>query len=276
MKRSKQSFQQGKQKKVIVTLLFILGVAWLISASEPIAQGLKLRLYGLIAPVLDEGNEFRKNFEKLRAEVETSKELAAKVELLEFENTRLSILEKNYRQLELNRNELRSLLGYQVVSTQELVPAEIIGRTPGHWIKAIHINVGSDQGIEVGMPVVTPEGLVGSVASVQSHISTVRLLSDEASQVSVKLLGTSEFGVVAGTRHQFGEGGQNLSLKFLSPHTRYFKGMKVLTSGKSEIYPEGLTVGLIENISYQKTSAEAVVRMAVDIKEAQYLFVIKE
>ena len=75
-------------------------------------------------------------------------------------------------------------------------PAEVISRPSGAFDQTIVVSAGSDDGVAVNAPVVTADGLVGTVTSVTTDAARVRLLTDESSAVSALDLRTSASGIV--------------------------------------------------------------------------------
>ncbi len=65
--------------------------------------------------------------------------------------------------------------------------AAVIGRDPSPFLHYVIINVGSNDGILRGMPVVTDQGLIGRVDAVIADASRVQLITDPASTVNVRL-----------------------------------------------------------------------------------------
>ena len=76
--------------------------------------------------------------------------------------------------------------------------ARVVQRPTTPFSHVIGIDKGSDDGIRVGMPVVTGAGLVGRVASVTGGRSQVQLLTDPDFRVGVRLVTSQRFGTAAG------------------------------------------------------------------------------
>jgi rod shape-determining protein MreC len=83
---------------------------------------------------------------------------------------------------------LRAFNGLPVRSDIPVVAAEVIGDPPQNFEQqTVEINQGSSKGIQVGMAVVTPAGLVGRILRVSPNRSVVRLLSDPQFNAGVKV-----------------------------------------------------------------------------------------
>lgn len=68
------------------------------------------------------------------------------------------------------------------------VAAQVIGDAPGNFQNTVQINVGSDKGVQIGMPVTDGAGLVGKITEVYADHSIVRLITDPAYAVSAQVL----------------------------------------------------------------------------------------
>ena len=83
---------------------------------------------------------------------------------------------------------LRAFNNLPVRSDIPLVPAEVIGDPPQNFEQqTIEINQGSNKGIQVGMAVITPAGLVGRILRVTPNRSVVRLMTDPEFNAGVKV-----------------------------------------------------------------------------------------
>jgi rod shape-determining protein MreC len=97
---------------------------------------------------------------------------------------RLAEAETELREARQARDEnerLKRLLDFTKDVTYQSVPARIIARDPSVWFNSLIINRGSTSGVDLDMPVVTPEGIVGRVVGVGPVSAQVMLITDERS-----------------------------------------------------------------------------------------------
>ncbi|MGC4017746.1 MAG: rod shape-determining protein MreC [Luteolibacter sp.] len=73
------------------------------------------------------------------------------------------------------------------------------------------------------------------------------LLTDEKCQVSAKVEGTPEVGILSGQRGQF-EGTPLLRLRFLSKDATVKKGQRVFTTGRGGLFPTNILLGTVESV----------------------------
>lgn len=179
------------------------------------------------------------------------------------------------QEVEKENEELRGMLDFaQTRPRLEMRGAQIVSRVIGaestNFFDSILIDLGRDQGLQVGMPVVTDQGLVGRISSVNDATSTVLLLNDPSSSASA-LLGTSRLnGVVRGST-----GGQ-LIMDFIPQGLTFNTGEVVLTSGLGARFPKGIVIGTIESIETQANAVfqKAVVHPSVDFGSLELVLVI--
>lgn len=96
---------------------------------------------------------------------------------------------------------------------------------------------------------VSNQGVLGKIIHVTEHTSELMLLTDELAAVVARVLPGGYLSIVNGQ----GANASTLKLSLL-PGTAEIKiGDKVVTSGLSDLYPEGLTIGFITKIDANKT-----------------------
>jgi rod shape-determining protein MreC len=173
-----------------------------------------------------------------RASVENQK-LHAQVEQMQTEL-------RDTRQKAAQADRLEKLLNLTQQSSYQTVTAQVIARDPSVWFDSISIDKGRWAGVEINMPVVTSDGLVGRVVSTGPLNSQVMLVTDEKSGAGaiVGQLGTSN---AMGSIKGMGENGL-LDMRYVSSLEKVQMGDTVYTTGQDGVYPAGLTVGQVVEI----------------------------
>ncbi|MDT8396380.1 MAG: rod shape-determining protein MreC [bacterium] len=120
--------------------------------------------------------------------------------------------------------------------------ARVIGESPDPWTRTIVVNRGSEEGVERGMPVVVPDGLVGRVMAVAPHSSIVRLIIDRSSRVPVLASRSRARAVLEG------ENSGTCQLKYLDRTEDVREEDTVITSGLAGVYPRGIEIGKITQV----------------------------
>jgi len=173
-----------------------------------------------------------------RASVENQK-LHAQVEQMQTEL-------RDTRQKAAQTDRLEKLLNLTQQSSYQTVTAQVIARDPSVWFDSLSIDKGRWAGVEINMPVVTSDGLVGRVVSTGPLNSQVMLVTDEKSGAGaiVGQLGTSN---AMGSIKGMGENGL-LDMRYVSSLEKVQMGDTVYTTGQDGVYPAGLTVGQVVEI----------------------------
>ena len=132
--------------------------------------------------------------------------------------------------------------------------AEVIGRPAGAFTQAVVIAVGSDKGVRVNDPVVSPEGLVGLVTRVTPGTARVQLLTDQQLAVPALDLRTNAPGIV---RHARGTR-ETLVLDRVRKAEVVKVGDELVTagwraSGFSSLYPKGIPIGEVTSVGQTDT-----------------------
>ncbi len=89
-----------------------------------------------------------------------------------------------YREL-LQQTQLTSKWSYDHVT------GEVVGVSPSNFQQTVEISVGSNRGIQVGMPVIDGAGLVGKITRVFPNRSIVLLITDPDYAITARVLGTA-------------------------------------------------------------------------------------
>jgi rod shape-determining protein MreC len=188
-----------------------------------------------------------------------------KQELLQYKSANIE-----YREALATNVRLKKLLELKESLPPPTLTAEIIGKDPSLWFRTLTINRGSSDGVQKGMPVVTVEGVVGQVLTSSPNYSKVLLATDPNSAVDVITQKTRVHGIVKGLgRNAFG-------LNYVLKSAVVEKGDFILTSGFGGVFPKGLIVGTVSEITksrrgmFQKIEIEPV----VDFSQLEHLIII--
>lgn len=151
------------------------------------------------------------------------------------------------------REELRQLRGdtlqpdstmSSVASELHLLQAKVVSNTLNRRDNLITIDRGSLDGVEPDMGVVSGMGLVGVVYMVGSHYSVVIPLLNVHSRISCGIRGSGYFGYLLWD----GVSTTDVFMEDVPRHAQLKRGAYVETSGYSDIFPPGITVGKIVDI----------------------------
>ena len=190
---------------------------------------------------------------------------------LEAEVARLQTQVIDLQQQVTETNILSALVDFARANPEySYKAASVIGRDPSPFLRYVIINVGSNEGVLPGMPVVTDKGLVGRVEAVIAEAARVQLVTDAASAVDVRLQASNTEAMLEGSV----TGG--LSLNNIAQDAVIQVGDVVLTSGLGGTYPPNLLVGQVVSIKKLQSELfqEAAIQPNVDFTLLQFVLVI--
>ncbi len=197
---------------------------------------------------------------ELRDEIDRLEEALADADAVKEENERL----KDYLSVRDSYSSLKLLEGL------------IIGREGDNHTTFFTLNRGMGDGVDLGMAVITREGLVGSVCEVGYNWCRVRVLSEASASAGAYISRSGEVGLVEGDISLKGTG--RCYLNYLSAEADIEIGDLVYTSGKGSVYPRDLLIGRVSDIEineYLRTKT-AEVTLAVDIKDLKYVMIVTD
>jgi rod shape-determining protein MreC len=187
------------------------------------------------------------------------RELLRQLEALREENQELRIKATQTEELEQQNARLRNSLGLQKTIPGRLRLSRVILRDPANWWRTVQIDVGSREGVQVNMAVLTPEGaLAGRVSSVGPTRSQVVLLGDPGCKVAVRVQETRDTGVIGGAGPL---GGDIVEMGYLSRTANLKPGQKVITCGDGGVFPPNISVGQVvdsQAVEYDQAKAARV------------------
>jgi len=163
---------------------------------------------------------------------------------LQAHNEELSALVMRLEEYRLENERLTKLLELDDAYNLESTAAHILSTSVDSWNQIIIIDKGTQHGLAVGMPVMSPNGLIGQIESVGPLTSQVRLLTDPNSGVAVFLQANRSEGVLTGSFERL------LYLSYIPLNINVVPGDVVVTSGAGGVYPKGIVIGEITSVNY--------------------------
>ena len=198
----------------------------------------------------------REELDSLRAENEALKEQLVDAEIMADENAWL------YRYLSMKEEHG----DYALCAATVMASASSAG-DGGAYVTEITLNRGTASGVEVGMPVVTPLGLVGLVVEVHLNHCRVSTILDTSVSVGAVVTRSSENGLCEGDYTLVHDG--QAVLRYMAEAADVQVEDIVVTSGRGSVYPYGIPIGWVVSVSsnpYSRTT-EAVIRPFADFSD---------
>ena len=136
-----------------------------------------------------------------------------------------------------------SLSNYKEQQELDGIISSIIGRDATQWGKMVFIDKGTQDGVEENIAVVTQGGIVGHVIQAGRNTSKVLLIVDSRSAVDALFQNSRVSGVMIGV------GSNYCVMKYVPITAQVDIGDEVLSSGLGGIYPKGLKLGTVTEVT---------------------------
>lgn len=152
------------------------------------------------------------------------------------------------RKAKIENEQLRGYLELRETLEYPVVAAEVIGTMNSGLRNYITLNVGTDDGVQPGMAVVTDLGLVGHVLIASAKYSQVQLILNSDTRIAVKIERARVNGILAW------EGGEQLVLRKIAKSHDVQAGDILVTSGYSTRFPRNIYVGRVTEVQDDPSS----------------------
>ena len=133
----------------------------------------------------------------------------------------------------------------EYLSGYDIFKAKVVNNTLTHADNYITLDKGEKDGIRSEMGVVDGNGVVGIVYMTSDHYSVVIPVLKSKSSISCKIKNSDYFGFL-----KWDGGASNYAtVKDMPRHSLFSLGDTIVTSGHSAVFPSGIPVGIVEDIS---------------------------
>lgn len=217
-----------------------------------------------IISVFDSIDDLQDTYEenqRLKIEIDRIYERQAELNVLKDENARME------EELELQQ----SLTDYRTIS------GTVISRNPDNWVDQVVIDRGSQDGVEIGMPVMSGNGLIGRISETNPTSSKVVLLTNieqTSNQVASEIV--MEEDTVYGIVSDYDEDANQLLMSQITSTIEISEGELVTTSGLGGSIPRGLVIGEVEEVSMgaHGLAQQVYVKPATDFNNIRFVTII--
>ena len=180
------------------------------------------------------------------------------------------------------RSELQSYLLSDIQETVErtigedtirTISAKVINNSVNKQYNYITLNRGKKDGVKPDMGVICSDGIVGVIINVSENYSTALSVLNGRWTINAKLADTQHFGPL----HWEGDNPYIVVLDEIPYHVRVQEKEKVLTSGYSAIFPEGIQIGEVVKVIHKEgeTFQKIWVQLSTDFKDLYYVEIIE-
>jgi rod shape-determining protein MreC len=266
------------KSKFFWLLLLVIVVSMVVMNATAAERGnitfLEKVIRDTYVPLQSGVNSFRNNWDGWTAVFSDKSHLQKQIKLLEAENSRLTMENQSLQEYKQESFRLRKMLNFDNSNREkfDLLPAHLIARSPNNWYECITIDRGLRQGVQNGMPVISPGGLVGCVGSVSENSAQVNLITDREMAVGAIIQKTRETnGIVEGL-------GDSNELRMINIpyYSKISEGDRIISSGLSATYPPGINIGTVTEVTREPNGLlqVAMIKPAVDFNKLEEVFVI--
>lgn len=196
---------------------------WAVTAVTPMA--------GIVEAIRHNTIGFLEDYFILLDVREQNRKLKATNDHLKMENT-------FYRNQLATAEHAVALVQFEQQNPSKTIAARVIGNSTVVSAKAVFIDRGSTSGVESGMAVVTPDGIVGKIVAVYPLVSQVLLITDPTFKVGVESQKQHIHGVLS-----CGTG--KCTVEQIQNEDKVDAGEWFYTSGEDRIFPKGFPVGKV-------------------------------
>ena len=250
----------------LLILMFNSGVAVLRQISgyvvNPVIKAADATIDGI-------GNFFASFGSRMRLKEELA---AAQEKLMQFEN-----IQSVADEVKAENNQLRALLGESEKYPEfEYQYAKVILRSVDDYSATYTLNKGENDGIRPNMVVISSGGLAGKIVETTGDTSILLAITDSRCGVPALSEASRDMGIVKGVSDSGTTAGYCVMTEL--PTNAIIKpGDTVITSGMGEVFPKGITVGTITEVSkgnLNQINSSARLTPAVDFDHLENVLII--
>lgn len=150
--------------------------------------------------------------------------------------------------------------------------ARVIGNSVSQIQNYIRINKGSNSGVKQDMGVISQQGIVGIVVATTPNFSLIQPIINPKTILNCKIKGSNAPGSLVWDSQDY----RYADLKDFPKHEKFHEGDTIITSGNSQIFPEGIMVGIVEGFDKQKDDNLLIlkVRLSTDFATLKDVLII--
>ena len=157
-------------------------------------------------------------------------------------NINLSNEVSHLKESKLENLRLNQLLAFRQKHDYSMATARIVGKTLIQTRNNITLNVGENDSVKVGMPVITDKGLIGKIVAASENFSIAQILLNKDLKISAKDQRSRIDGIVGW------EGGDRLLMKNVAKSSDVMMGDRIITSEYSNVFPQGIPIGYVTSV----------------------------
>ena len=124
--------------------------------------------------------------------------------ILKQKLVQMNMLNAELLKYENENSELKKLLNFYNEQPWSLQIAKVVNDNYSYLMRTITINLGLNDGLEINLPVVDVNGLIGKVEVVSDRVSNVQLITDKNFRISIRIGENRNLGIFVPSYSKFG------------------------------------------------------------------------
>lgn len=190
-------------------------------------------------------------------------------ELLRKINVNLADEVNQLRESRLENIRLRSMIALRETSSIKLTSAKVIAKNFNLLRNTLTIDVGANDSIRIGNPIMTGEGLIGRVVAVSGGYAIGQMIVNVDFRASSKIQRSRVDGIIAWD-------GKTLLFKNVAKTLDVKVGDAIITSEYSNAFPPGIKIGIVNSVSEMPNSLfkKIEVTPTVNLTQTEEVFVM--
>lgn len=163
------------------------------------------------------------------------------------------------------------------LSDSSYINGSVVNRDFDYWQEKLIIDIGANDGVSSNMAVVSDGGLVGITDDVSGSNSSVLLLCNKGFPINISVKIKIDSGYVYGILNNYDSGTNYFEVVGVVENVVIPAGSKVVTTGLGNIFPSGILVGYVTDVSTDNFDLSKVVNVksSVDFNDISYVTVVK-
>ncbi len=253
---------------IVISLIFVVILIFNFEENKPLESISQT----LVRPFASFFSRVGYWFEEKTSIFSDISEVKRENEFLTEDNLKLKFKLSQLQEVEVENEVLRKELNLMEKSDYRTEASLIIGRSLSNDREIVYLDKGSKNGLEKEDPVIVAGGvLVGKITKIYPNSSEVELILDKNNKINAEIQEIETKGIVQG------EFGTSVSINMISQTAKVEKGQTVITSGLGNVFPRGLLIGYVKDISttmdqlFQKASLE----LPIQFNNLRMVWVIK-
>ncbi len=266
-----------RYRDIIIVLLALAVPFWFLRASmkDPTeVSGPDKVVVRIAAPIQGVASTFARGLSDVWGDYVYLVDVKEDNARLASDNARLGDRVRQLETLEQENARLRRLLELKGSVRADTVSAQVIGKNTNEFFRVVRVTLDRELG-EIGpnLPVISPDGVVGTTLKGAGDTVDVRLAVDAGSGVDVVVQRTGARGFARGTGN---DRSYELNVEYAERTDEVDVGDLLVTSGVGRRFPKGIPVGRVTEVVrrdfgiYQRVKAAP----AVDFSRLEEVLIV--